>query len=184
VTKGSGRFGSPLPPCACRHPILRGARAPRSSHFVPRSAELRRSSDPLSRFGLLQGLSFGPPCPHAGAPLLGFRSPSAPSDLPATSPEVPSSGTAHVHGFSPSSRASFRPILPGLVSSRERSWGSPFRGFSSDVAPAAHRRLLPSCRSHGGHRSLGGVPRTALRKGWVDFRVFTSSELVRDGVAG
>jgi hypothetical protein len=88
------------------------------------------------------------------APLLGFQSPSAPSNPPATSPAVPPAGTAHVYGFSPSSRASFRPILSGLVSSRKHSWGSPFRGFPSDVAPSARRRKLPSCRSHGGHRTL------------------------------
>jgi hypothetical protein len=65
----------------------------------------------------------------------GVRSPSAPSKPPATSPEVPPSSTAHVHGFSPSSRAFFRLLLPGPVSSRKHSWGSPFRGFPSDVAP-------------------------------------------------
>jgi len=91
----------------------------------------------------------------------GFGSPSAPSDPPATSPEVPPSGTAQVYGFSPSSRAFFRQILSGLISSRKHSWGSPFRGFPSDVAPSAHHRKLPSCRSHGGHRSLVRVPRTA-----------------------
>jgi len=59
------------------------------------------------------------------------------------SPEVPSSGTTHVHGFSPSSRVFFRFILSGLVSSRKRSWGSPFRGFPSNGGLKAHRFQVP-----------------------------------------
>jgi len=35
------------------------------------------------------------------------------------------------YGFAPSWRAFFRPILSGPISSRKRSWGSPFRGFPS-----------------------------------------------------
>jgi hypothetical protein len=115
-----------------------------------------------------------PPCLRpfqAEAPLLGFWSPSAPWDLSATSPEVPPSGTAHVRGFSPPSRAFFRPILSELISSRKHSWGSPFRGFPSNVALSIRHRELPSCRCHGGHRSFSRVPRTSRDKGWLDFRV-------------
>jgi len=119
----------------------------RSSHAVRPSTGCSRSTLPPS---------------FAEAPLLGFRDPLQRHricrlHLPSSHPRV----LAHVHGFSPSSRAFFRSILPGLISSREHSWGSPFRGFPSDVAPSTHRRELPSCRSHGGHRSLARVPRTA-----------------------
>jgi len=57
--------------------------------------------------------------------------------------EVPPSSTAHVYGFSPSSRASFRLILSRLISSRKRSWGSPFRGFPSNSGLKAHRLQVP-----------------------------------------
>jgi len=170
MAEGSGSSGSPLPPCALRPVPAVGAS--RCSASTPRPTDASPPGDPLSRFDLLQGVP-GASCP----PPLGGASPGIPVPFSAIgrsgySPEDPPSGTAHVYGFSPSSRASFRSDLSGLVSSRKHSWGSPFRGFPSDVAPAARRRRLPSCRSHGGHRSRVGVPRTALAAGWVDFRGF------------
>jgi hypothetical protein len=144
----------PVP--AVRFPPVAGPRAPRSSLAAPHSM----SASSIERSSLTVWPSPGSsrsacPCPFGrGASPGVFGSPSAPSEPLATSPELPPPGTAHVHGFSPSSRAFFQPFLSGLVSSRKHSWGSPFRGFSSDVARSIRHRPLPSCRSHGGHRSL------------------------------
>jgi len=176
--RSSGSFGSPLPPRAFS-PSPGPAPCGLSSSPLTRST-WDLSSDPLARFSLLQGVP-DPLCPrpfHGGASP-GLFIPFSAFGLAGYSPEVPPSGTPHVYGFPLASRTSFRPILSGLVSSRKHSWGSPFRGFPSDVAPPVRHRKLPSCRSHGGHRSLARVPRTAHREGWVDFRVFTSSESVR-----
>ena len=93
--------------------------------------------------------------PLRKAPLLGFSIPlQRHQNHRLRIPRSHSWVSARVHGFSPPSRAYIRRFLSRLISSWKHSWGSPFRGFPSDVAPLACRRELPSCRSHGGHRSF------------------------------
>jgi hypothetical protein len=123
--------GSLLPPCAWRR--CDPSCAARCSLSTPPSTDANRGKDPLVRFGLLQGATRSCLAPARRRKRLSWSSvPYSTVRCASYSPEVPPSSTAHVHGFSPSSRASFRHILSGLVSSRKRSWGSPYRGFPSN----------------------------------------------------
>jgi len=124
-------------------PVARRCAA-RYSPSAPPFFNASQKRDPLLRFGLLQGAAVLPRLRSAsGGTSTGVPVPFSTIRCTGYSPEVPSSGTTHVHGFSPSSRVSFRFILSGLVSSRKRSWGSPFRGFPSNGGLKAHRFQVP-----------------------------------------
>jgi hypothetical protein len=95
------------------------------------------------RFSLLQGPRFAFPSSFQRGRLSWGSIPFSTLRFASYTPEVPSSSFAHASGFSPFSRAFFWPIFSRLISSRKRSWGSPFRGFSSGSCLETHRFKVP-----------------------------------------
>jgi hypothetical protein len=150
----------PPPSCWLRRPPhgLRLSPGPQgSSRSLPVRRALARGPTP-QRSSVLPGL---PGCVAAAGPALLVEQ-DRPRPLPKNRPLRRSRrGTPTVTGAAtsrlPSARPGFltlsapsrRPMRPGLVSSRTRPWGSPFRAFSlcRAVAPLGARCLPDVCRT-------------------------------------